>query len=374
LDDADQELLRAFFSRHHSFVCLLLQPLSRDTCTADVQFWRADESVEEAPGSLRGPFLLQGSQLVEETAEPEGTAPSVEVAEIAETKESGATEVGSEPRRPALVLPLPASRRIADESPGAVPGAAGRVRILMPSLLLLLAVLGAGAIYQFWTGAHNGGGDTPSLAQVRFDARPSAGALQLSWDTTLSTVARATRGVLAVTEGGNANKEIPLSQDQLRLGRFTYTGPSGSTLFHLRVYDKDRLVGAESLRVVQPDTPRPAVPDAPTAPVDRLPSKVATGLATRPPEVRQEVQPVISPGIRARISSPTVVQVVVKVDESGRVAQASTRIAGHGIQRYLADQAVKAARQWSFRPARSKDGSPVAATKTISFEFTPTAH
>jgi TonB family protein len=90
--------------------------------------------------------------------------------------------------------------------------------------------------------------------------------------------------------------------------------------------------------------------------------------------VRQEVQPVISPGIRARISSPTVVQVVVKVDESGRVAQASTRIAGNGIQRYLADQAVKAARQWSFRPARSKDGSPVAATKTISFEFTPTAH
>ena len=49
LDDADQELLRAFFSGRHSFVCLLLQPLSRDTCTADVQFWRADKTVEESP-------------------------------------------------------------------------------------------------------------------------------------------------------------------------------------------------------------------------------------------------------------------------------------------------------------------------------------
>jgi TonB family protein len=68
-----------------------------------------------------------------------------------------------------------------------------------------------------------------------------------------------------------------------------------------------------------------------------------------------------------------VVPVMVNVDQSGRVTRAWSKVTGHGLQRYLADAAVQAARKWSFAPARSQDGSAVAATKTLSFEFRPPA-
>jgi TonB family protein len=66
-----------------------------------------------------------------------------------------------------------------------------------------------------------------------------------------------------------------------------------------------------------------------------------------------------------------VVRVVVTIDEAGRVTHASSAVTGSGLERYLADESVRAARQWSFSPARLKEGSPIAATKTLSFEFLP---
>jgi TonB family protein len=68
------------------------------------------------------------------------------------------------------------------------------------------------------------------------------------------------------------------------------------------------------------------------------------------------------------------VEVQVRIDENGRVTSASSTASGNGVDQYLADQAVKAARRWLFWPAKSTAGEPVSATKTISFEFAPGEH
>jgi outer membrane biosynthesis protein TonB len=42
-----------------------------------------------------------------------------------------------------------------------------------------------------------------------------------------------------------------------------------------------------------------------------------------------------------------------------------------GLQRYLADLAEKAAREWRFTPAKSREGASVASSKTLTFVFNP---
>jgi TonB family protein len=85
----------------------------------------------------------------------------------------------------------------------------------------------------------------------------------------------------------------------------------------------------------------------------------------------QEVQPEISEGIRSRIENRLVVPVEVRVSETGKVTEAVSRGNGDTVYRFLADQAVKAARSWRFLPARSKWGTAVASRTTLEFVFTP---
>jgi TonB family protein len=84
----------------------------------------------------------------------------------------------------------------------------------------------------------------------------------------------------------------------------------------------------------------------------------------------REIQPSIPDGIRSRIEGRVAIPVDVRVDEHGRVVSArSAGAGGNGVQRYLAAQAEKAAREWRFNPAKSA-GVPVAASKRIEFVFT----
>jgi hypothetical protein len=89
------------------------------------------------------------------------------------------------------------------------------------------------------------------------------------------------------------------------------------------------------------------------------------------PVVVHQVQPGIPPGIRARIRDRVIVPVVVHVSASGKVASAFAQGNGDSLYRYLAEQAVVAAKLWRFRPARSKAGIPMEASKTVYFVFTP---
>jgi hypothetical protein len=125
--------------------------------------------------------------------------------------------------------------------------------------------------------------------------------------------------------------------------------------------------------------PAPAVPQAapkqteapasepPRTQIERTPN-LAPWVA---PVVLHQVQPGIPPGIRARIRDRMIVPVVVHVTTSGKVSGAFAQGNGDSLYRYLAEQAVVAARLWRFRPARSKSGIPLEASKTVYFVFTP---
>jgi TonB family protein len=86
---------------------------------------------------------------------------------------------------------------------------------------------------------------------------------------------------------------------------------------------------------------------------------------------RHEVQAYVPAGIRARVHSRIVVPVQVHISAEGRVTDAASKKAGSGLERYLAEEAVKAARQWSFEPAHSREGSAVASVKSVEFVFAP---
>ncbi|HJT89646.1 MAG TPA: TonB family protein, partial [Bryobacteraceae bacterium] len=82
-----------------------------------------------------------------------------------------------------------------------------------------------------------------------------------------------------------------------------------------------------------------------------------------------QVQPGIPAGIRSRIHGTIVVPVEVDVNAAGKVTRSSADRRGDGLYQYLADQALQAARLWSFEPARTKNGRRVEGEKTIYFVF-----
>jgi TonB family protein len=387
LDEADRELMQTYFPHRH-IGCLLLQPLSMERCAAGFQFWNGCEIL---PEPAYAPFPFEAAQMKPDPAELPAAAgsggpvpdiaDSLEVEPLETPGETQAYLVNSAVRQPAPNPGLLASYRDdpapysavkrhrryedEDEDEDAAPGAGRLSRVLVPLLVCILAAIASGAIYELWKVTRE-----PRWVQVGFDARPSTRELLLSWDATAPAVAHATRGVLAVT-GSRNPIEIQLSPEQVRRGSFSYASANADVLFELRFFDKENTVAAGSLRVIRLPEPAPVVA---TIPAEPPPADLAAASPASPPAVRREVQPVISPGIRTRILARTVVPVIVQVDPSGHVTRASSKVNGHGLERYLAGEAVKAARQWSFSPARSKEGSPVAATKTISFEFTPAGH
>jgi hypothetical protein len=262
-----------------------------------------------------------------------------------------------------------------------------RPRIWMALLFLALIAVASATLYQLWTLRSE-----PRWAAVHFDARRDGDKLLLTWDPNAPAVIQAERGALLVNDGQHP-VSIPLSPEQLVSGSLSYPVPSGNVLFRLHLYDKGRSVATDALRVITGEnaaetrptdqtptdtktagakaTPTPPPPDNKSAEAKTSPTPTPAVPGASSPVVRREVQPVIPPGIRTRITSPVVVRVVVTIDDGGRVTHAFSAEPGSGLERYLSDEAVRAARQWLFSPARSKDGTPVVATKSISFEFLP---
>jgi TonB family protein len=313
LDDADLTLLGAVFPRH-KMVCLLLRPLTVKKCDASLQFWNSGAVESESP--VVAPRMTEEPVAYEPPPEPRST------------------------RRPGILAVL----------------------------CCLLGGIACAATFEVWKVSH-----MPPEGHVRFDAQPAGGDLLLTWDTANPAVAASTRGTLAITDGAYPF-QIQLNQQQVRRGKLNYSPTSGNASFELRLYDQGRKVAGDYLRVIrsangaaeQASVPAPVLaPENPPAPVPAPPRG-------SPPVARREVEPEISPGIRARIGARTEVPIEVSVDSSGRVTNAWSKTAGHdGLEKYLIDAATKAARGWSFTPARSKNGNPVAAVTTIPFEFTP---
>lgn len=86
-----------------------------------------------------------------------------------------------------------------------------------------------------------------------------------------------------------------------------------------------------------------------------------------PGEVLHQVVPDVPQSASDTISGTVKVNVRVAVDAAGNVAGAS--LDSTGPSKYFANLALKAARQWTFSPAKA-DGQGVASAWVIRFEFT----
>jgi len=354
LDQTDLELMRSVLPHPHC-ISLLLQPLSAEKCMARFQLGGDDAT---AAGRLYEPFLIEAGQLtVEAPAEPVSPRAAVAPAEPLE-------EPPVETPRPTPVLLAPHARRRRWEEDESARGS----QILLPVLLCVLAAVAGAAAYGFWTLQRQ-----PRWAPMGLDVTAAARELMLSWDSTAPAIEQASRGVMSVTDG-SAQKQFPLTAAQLRGGKLSYKPSNANVLFRVLVYDADNRASGDSLRVAnlhlteETSTPAPVAAHRALPPPTTSPDEAAPGGTPAVP--RREVQPYVPAGIRARVRVRTVVPVQLHIDASGRVTDAAAKGAGDGIDRYLADQSVTAARHWSFMPAQS-NGRAIASVRIVEFVFLP---
>jgi outer membrane biosynthesis protein TonB len=77
----------------------------------------------------------------------------------------------------------------------------------------------------------------------------------------------------------------------------------------------------------------------------------------------------IPASIKPRIKSTIPIDVRVRIDARGHVVSATLPDKHRaGLESYLAERAVEAAKQWKFEPAR-EDGKAVAGEQTLRFTF-----
>lgn len=107
----------------------------------------------------------------------------------------------------------------------------------------------------------------------------------------------------------------------------------------------------------------------PPRPSAALPGAAAGGDATGTMHARvlERFPPKVLPSALATIHGEVRVDVRVTVGSDGRVIDAG--FADHGPSRYFADAAMKAAREWRFRPARV-NGRPQKSVWLLKFGFT----
>jgi TonB family protein len=106
--------------------------------------------------------------------------------------------------------------------------------------------------------------------------------------------------------------------------------------------------------VAAPSNPRPVVNSPASAP--------ARGKVVR------QVMPDVSQGARNTIRGKVRVSVKVNVDPSGKVTDAAFE--APGPSKYFADAAIRAAKNWTFAPAKA-NGENVASQWLLRFEFAP---
>lgn len=122
-----------------------------------------------------------------------------------------------------------------------------------------------------------------------------------------------------------------------------------------------------SKEAVAAETPSPesTAPSVAPPPQAEVTAKPADELV--PGEVLHRVTPEVSQSALDTISGTVKVSVQVSVDAAGNVSDVS--LDSTGPSKYFANFALKAARQWTFSPAKS-GGQGVASQWVIRFEFT----
>ena len=353
IEEADGAMVREFFPSG-DFVYLMIQPLSAEECVASIRLFHDGQLVE---GEIATQFAFDPRRM-----------PVVEVP----------LEVEEQPQaieKPELP-PLPPAYRKRDVEPRPAPVPAWasepapprRPRVWLTALVCLMLGAGAAVVYELWLMAR-----APRWTELHLDARPVGGRLEVSWDANAPSALDATRAVLAVTDG-DTHRDLALDASQLRSGKYTFSPAHRDVALRMILYSAGVGVSGDAVRLESSAAPPAAEPPAvvPKNEADRIAVATEKSAVVVPPSTIHEVQPTIPEGVRSRLTDRVVIPVEVEVSERGRVVRAVAEDQGDdSVRRYLAEQAVKSAREWRFMPARTKGGGRVAATKTIHFVFNP---
>ena len=379
LDDSDQQLFRTLFPDAR-YIFLLCEPLSPMEC--QMSFLSFVDG--ELPSSSCYPPVQLSSLLADQQPPPQ--------------PEPEPPRGAPEPIKPPTFNLPPAYRRREREEEPVPPPAPSRPRrrVLLPLIACIVLSIAAAIIYELWTIAR-----APHWSDLKLDARRRPGGdLELTWDATAPAATLATRGVMMVTDG-NDRRNLELSPQQVHGGSLVYRPSHPDVLFRLQLYGGGMRPSGDSLHVLsappvpvqqaaarpsQP-VPQPVQPAAPPSKAVAPGSAVARNqadragsnrtpaperpLAATAPEPIHQVQPQVPAGIRSRIETRMVVPIQVKVNKDGRVVEAISPGDGTGLYRFLAEESVRAARQWRFTPAKSTSGQAVEGRKTIEFVFSP---
>ncbi|MDE3160407.1 MAG: TonB family protein [Acidobacteriota bacterium] len=193
---------------------------------------------------------------------------------------------------------------------------------------------------------------------------------------------RETAGQIAhrLRQTSPAGEPITLLMPKTGAARWTYAIPAIALLLGL------------SATLLGPGLPRLPVPASwfehlprPQAWVERAEKLVGVNLTGQPPppaapvplvvtrHVVEKILPEISPTARKTIRGTVRVSVRTQVDPSGHVA--SAELETHGPSPYFADQALEAARHWTFDPLPALPGSSPKPSEEwrLRFEYTTTA-
>jgi hypothetical protein len=192
---------------------------------------------------------------------------------------------------------------------------------------------------------------------------------RVSWNPG-ATAFRGARGVALFVRDGDDQNRIDLSPQDLQSGTYQYAAKNQEVTFRLEVTDDRGRLSAESFRLVKSVPVPPEKPPVESVkPPAEPPRPASTAKNLVHPRATHKVPPVVPAGIRPRIKSPIPVDILVHVDSHGRVTDAAPAVKQHpGLESYLAERAVTAAKQWRFDPAR-ENGRAVPGTETIHFVF-----
>jgi hypothetical protein len=336
----------------------MLQPLSVEHCSASIRLFWDGELVGEAdaPPFAFDPAATQSIEPQVPPPPPHEPAPAPEPDQPEPPDEPASVDAPFEAPR----LPPPYRHQEEVRHPEEVRNAPATRWWLLVAVGLIFGVLGA-VTFELWRLARE-----PRWVPLRLDAKAAERGLLVTWD---AGAAKGDRAVLTIDDGG-ARREINVTREQIRAGSFQYFPAHTDVAFRLVLYSNGRGVSGDAVRIAS------VVERIQPPPADALPAKSATpgaptsGAAQAAPV--HEVQPVVSEGIRSRIQSRVEIPVKVQVDEGGRVTSAAAEKKRlNGVHRYLAELAEKAARQWRFTPAKSREGVAVTSSKSLTFVFTP---
>ena len=139
--------------------------------------------------------------------------------------------------------------------------------------------------------------------------------------------------------------------------------------------DVNRTTAASTIAPVLAANPPSAVPPPvrtpPPAPVPTTPPPQPVRLrisSYTPPKVVREVYPDVPQNIKSMIMGRVELEVVVQIDDKGKVTNAALTGGRGPLTGFLADSAIMAAKAWRFQPARDNTG-PVPSSMVLKFRF-----